>query len=126
MLFLTQLSSIQELLCSCSQKHINFIYLYFSVDCILRQCYLVQLSFYLVTVFFLGLIFSLCSLARQYNGRVHCHLQVIAHVNTAIPATFIEQLLGPGSPVMKLRLSSDQAVRTISFYATSISDLESS
>lgn len=31
-------------------------------------------------------------------------------MNTAIPAAFIEQLLEPGSPIMKLRLSSDQAV----------------
>jgi len=31
-------------------------------------------------------------------------------VNTAIPAAFIQQLLERGSPVMKLRLSSDQAV----------------
>ena len=42
-------------------------------------------------------------------------LQVIAYVNTAIPAAFIQQLLEPDSAVMKLRLSSDQAVSTICF-----------
>ena len=67
----------------------------------------VQLSFYFFTVFLI------CSLYSLTLWRVLSHSQVIAHVNTAIPATFIEQLLGPGSPVMKLRLSSDQAVRTI-------------
>ena len=39
--------------------------------------------------------------------------QVVAHVNTAIPQTFVQQLLEPGSPVMKLRTSSDEAVSII-------------
>lgn len=36
--------------------------------------------------------------------------KVVTHVNTAIPQSFIQQLLEPGSPVMKLRTSSDEAV----------------
>ena len=40
-------------------------------------------------------------------------MQIVEKVSTAIPVSFVQQLLQPLSPIMKLRFSTDQAVSVL-------------
>ncbi|XP_020622722.1 serine/threonine-protein kinase SMG1-like [Orbicella faveolata] len=83
----------------CLESMCSWLQPYFSCCCEITASFVIQ-----------QLQSSSCVTYPHIMSALQLIQKVIAHVNTAIPATFIEQLLGPGSPVIKLRLSSDQAV----------------
>lgn len=83
----------------CLESMCSWLQPYFSCCCEITASFVIQ-----------QLQSSSCVTYPHIMSALQLIQKVVAHVNTAIPATFIQRLLEPCSPVMKLRFSSDEAV----------------
>ncbi|XP_015766823.1 PREDICTED: serine/threonine-protein kinase SMG1-like [Acropora digitifera] len=83
----------------CLESMCSWLQPYFSCCCEITASFVIQ-----------QLSSTSCVTYTHIMSALQLVQKVVAHVNTAIPQSFIQQLLEPGSPVMKLRTSSDEAV----------------